>query len=225
MRTRIKICGVRDAATARVCVDAGADAVGVVFASGSPREVTVEKAREITASLPAFVTAVGLFVDWPVERVKEVCRVTGIRQVQLHGKESVAYAAELEGLAVVKAVGFGEGFVDVVKGWRGTGGAAKANALLVDAPPTAGFKAGEEGGMGQAFDWNGLKELRDHGGWAGLPELVLAGGLRPENVKDAIRLLTPYAVDVSSGVESSRGVKSVSLIRAFCDAVRRADRA
>jgi phosphoribosylanthranilate isomerase len=225
MRTRIKICGIRDVETAQVCVNAGVDAVGLVFVPGSPREVTVEQAAKVIESLPAFVTALGLFVDVSADRIREVCRETGISQVQLHGKETATLAKELGGLGVMKAVAFGEGFLDAVKEWKvAPGERAPVNALVVDTPPTVGHRPGEAGGTGRAFDWMALKEFRDGGGWARLPELVLAGGLRPENVRDAVRLLAPYAVDVSSGVESSRGVKSAALIRAFCDGVRLADR-
>ncbi len=208
---------------ARVCAEAGADAVGVVFAQGSPREVPPALAREIIQALPAFVTPVGLFVDQPVGRVIQLCRQTGIHQVQLHGSEDPVYARELinEGYLVMKALGAKPGFEQALEAWRSAPGEEpKANAIILDTPGVAGAGPGQAGGTGKVFDWNALKAMQEAGRWAGLPVLVLAGGLTPENVGGAVKLLSPYGVDVSSGVESTRGVKSAELIRAFCAAVR-----
>jgi phosphoribosylanthranilate isomerase len=220
-RTRIKICGIKDVEMARVCVEAGADAIGLMFAKGSAREVTAERAGEIVGSLPAFVTAVGVFVDMEVQDLRDICRVAGIRQVQLHGSESVGYARGLmnEGYQVMKVLGAKPGFEGRLEEWRSRPGEGpKANGLIVDTPGVAGAGAGGAGGTGKVFDWEGLAAMRRAGHWKGLPELVLAGGLTPENVGKAVEVLSPYGVDVSSGVESARGVKDAGLIRAFCRA-------
>ncbi len=221
-RTRIKICGVSDAETARVAVDAGADAIGLVFVERSPRHVTVERARPIAAALPAFVEPVGLFVDASAEAVRRVAEAVGLRTVQLHGGESAGVVAQLAGLRVVKALPFDAQAIEAtLSPWREAGlSSPSLAAILWDTPPKRGALPG---GGGRAFDWPALAALREAGGLDGLPPQVLGGGLTPDNVAEAIRVVRPYAVDVSSGVESAPGVKDHECIRAFCEAVRRAD--
>lgn len=209
MRTRVKICGVRDARTARVCVEAGADAVGLVFASRSPRSVGVDEAKTVAGAVGAFVTAVGLFVDEDPETVARVCGACGLGMVQLHGAESpetCTRVGELTALPVLRAVRFDpETIDDTIVAYHGA-----CDALLVD---------GSSGGHGVAFDWSALASRVEI---APMP-IVVAGGLTPENAGACVGACRPYAVDVSSGVESSRGVKDAGRIAAFCDAVRRAD--
>lgn len=232
MRTRVKVCGVRTVAGAEAAVRAGADAVGLVFVSGSPRCVTEAEAAAVVGALPAFVEPVALFVDQPVERVWEVCRSLGIRTVQLHGDETPAEVAELAPLRVIKALPFD------VRG-DGSGGAAEVGgvtklldawrprpgnlcAILWDAPPDRGagaVPAGQRGGTGRTVDWHALAKLQAAGMFADLPPMVLAGGLTPGNVAEAVRVVRPYAVDVSSGVEVTRGVKDAGRIEAFVAAV------
>lgn len=214
MRTRIKICGVRDAATARAAVDAGADAIGVVFVRASPRFVEAAQAAEIVKALPPFVEPVGLFMDEAVPNLLGTARRAGVRVVQLHGQETPQLAAMLDGVRIVKAFPWSAGVVGgEVPRWLNLPALA---GILWDAPPEQG---GLPGGTGRTADWPAMAATRLH---PGVP-LILAGGLTPENVGEAVRTLRPYAVDVSSGVESSRGVKDAGLIRAFCDAVREAD--
>ena len=219
-RTRIKICGVRDVRTALAAVEAGADAIGLVFAPRSPRHVDVETAQVITEALPPGVEPVGLFVDEPVERVRVIASEVGLRTVQLHGHEKPGDAAALAPLRIWKALAFdADRAQETLAPWRGA--SANLAALLFDTPPP--HRDALPGGGGRRFDWNSLAQLAAAGELRGLPSLILAGGLTPDNVSAAIRAAAPYAVDVSSGVESERGVKDAAKIRAFCEAVRQAD--
>ncbi len=223
VRTRIKICGIRDAQAATAAVDAGADAIGLVFAPASRRCVTVDQVKQVLQALPAFVEPVGLFVDAAVEQVRQTALSLGLRTVQLHGRETPQEADELRPLRVIKAIGFDtDGLADRLAGWRAIGD--RLGGLLWDAPDQS---SGDQpnGGSGRRFDWETLNKLQSTGALDGLPPTVLAGGLTPDNVGEAIGLVGPYGVDVSSGVESTPGVKDPVLIRAFCQAVRRADTA
>lgn len=208
-RTRIKICGLMRPEDAAAAVAAGADAVGVVLAP-SKRGVTLEQAERVLAGVPEAVARAGVFVDAPIGDVIEATRLLGLRAVQLHGAESAGYCRTVShSAAVVKAVRVGadfdphplEAYRDVVA------------ALLLDT-----LVPGQEGGTGQVFDW--MLAAGRMPRWA---RVVLAGGLAPENVADAIRLMRPYAVDVSSGVEDAPGVKNRELMERFVAAVRAAD--
>jgi phosphoribosylanthranilate isomerase len=205
-RTRVKICGLRDAALARVAVDAGADAVGLVFHADSPRCASVAQARAVATALPAFVHAVGLFVNAPASQVRETLAAVPLSLLQFHGDEEPGYCAQF-GLPWVKAVRVGEG-TDLVECDRRFAGAA---ALLLDASVP-----GEFGGTGATFDWSRIPR-------AMAPRIVLSGGLHPGNVGAAIAAVRPWAVDVSSGVESSRGVKDAARIQEFMRSVEDAD--
>lgn len=223
-RTRIKICGVRDAETAKAAVQAGVDALGLVFVPRSPRAVTIEQARAVIDTLPAFVDAVGLFVDTPEDEILSVAGKLGLRTVQLHGSETPQQVAGLAPLRVIKALGFEPRQASsVIAPWRGHVG--NLAAVLWDAPPPPDV-SGEQalpGGNATQLDWEALAAMSHGGMLAGLPPTVLAGGLTPMNVGQAISQVHPFAVDVSSGVESSRGVKDAALIRQFIASVQRAD--
>ena len=218
--TRIKICGVNDPGIAAVAAGAGADAIGLVFVEGSPRRVSVDEARDVIGGVPPFVEIVGLFVDTPVAVIRETVDRLGVRTVQLHGRETPEEAAALAPLRVIKAFGFAdvESFRSMRQPWSGV---PNLIGVLLDTPPRQGELTG---GTGRSLDWDGMAEIvpqvteRE-----GLP-IMLAGGLDPQNVCVAVRKVRPYAVDVSSGVESSRGVKDRGKIEAFCSAVRAADR-
>ena len=217
-RTRIKICGIRDPDTAMAAVDAGADAVGLVFVERSPRFIQPDEAAKIVRRLPACVEPVGLFCDHTTEDVLDAARTAGLRTVQLHGREGPGLAKRLHGLRIINAIAFEPGHVaERLQPWREA--TTPLAAVLLDSPPAGPLT----GGTGHAFDWNALARLIRDGAFRGLPPLFLAGGLTPDNVANAIRTVRPYAVDVSSGVESSRGVKDPAKIAAFCDAVRAAD--
>ncbi|MDQ7989655.1 MAG: phosphoribosylanthranilate isomerase [Candidatus Dactylopiibacterium sp.] len=205
MRTRIKICGLTRAQDVREAVAAGADAIGFVFYPQSSRAVTIAQARELVALLPPFVTAVGLFVNATEAAVREVLAEVPLGLLQFHGDEDAAFCARF-GRAWMKAARVRAGFdlLDYAARFPG------ASGLLVDAW-VEGY-----GGGGEVFDWNLLP--------AGFSApLVLAGGLTPANVTDAVRRVRPWAVDVSSGVEQARGIKDPALMRAFVAGVRKAD--
>jgi len=205
-RTRIKICGLRDAAMAAVAAEAGADAVGIVFHPPSPRHASLDEASAVAGALPAFVQAVGLFVNAPESRVREVLSAVPLALLQFHGDEEPAYCARF-GLPWIKGVRVGAG-TDLLECRRRF---SRATALLLDASVP-----GEYGGTGASFDWSLVPR-----GIAS--RIVLSGGLTPGNVGTAVAALRPWAVDVSSGVESSRGVKDAALIHEFVRSVKDAD--
>ena len=223
-RVRIKICGVCDRETAVAAAQAGADAIGLVFVPQSPRCVTVNQAKEIISALPAFVEPVGLFVDASVEQIQEVATETGLRTVQLHGSETPDEAAQLTPLRVIKALGFDpERFTTTLESWLAA--SDSLTGLLWDAPTPSNTvvqpdadTTNPSGGTGRCLDWGLLANAINSSKTPPVP-VILAGGLTPSNVGQAINTVQPYGVDVSSGVESSRGVKSLDLIRDFCQAV------
>jgi len=204
-RTRIKICGVSQEADVAAAVDAGADAIGLVFHPASPRFVAPERAAQLARALPPYVTPVGLFVNAPRADIDRVVALIPALVLQFHGDESPDECNAF-GRPFLRAARMAPGF-DLLDFSRRY---SEAQGLLLDAH-VEGF-----GGGGKAFDWSLVP--------AGVPHpLVLSGGLRAESVAAGIRQLRPWAVDVSSGVESSRGVKDAAMIRRFCDAVREAD--
>jgi phosphoribosylanthranilate isomerase len=205
MRTRVKICGITRVEDARAAAEAGAEAVGLVFDPGSPRCVTLEQALAIIESVPPFVTVVGLFVDSPVERVRAVLERARLGLLQFHGAETPEQC-RVYGRPYVKAVRMRAG-VDLCGEERRYGDAV---GLVLDT-----FVPGQSGGSGRTFDWTMIpRDLRK--------PVILAGGLTPDNVGDAIRQVRPAAVDVSSGVESARGIKDKKKIMAFIRSVREA---
>lgn len=211
-RSRIKICGIRDADTALAAFEHGADAIGLVFVEQSPRCVTPEQAKAIVQALPKDAITVGLFVDSPAETMRRIMDSVGLTIAQLHGHESIDDMDALAGYPVWKALPFDEEFPTIASTWDHD---PRVEALLIDTPPTGGLT----GGSGITFDWAGLSEIKHHFA----KPIILAGGLTPDNVGQAIRTVKPFAVDVSSGVESSRGVKDIEMIKAFCEAVRQSD--
>lgn len=211
-RTRIKICGIKTPEVARAAVDAGADFIGMVFVRASPRFVTGQEARGVIEALGGRAEPVGVFTDASDTVIRAVAAAVPIPIVQLNRKTEYD-PTSLAPLRVVRAVSFfPETIADELASVDG-----RFDALLIDTPdPT---KLG--GGTGQTFDWSALRAAIDR---AETPaHIILAGGLTPENVAEAVRIVRPWAVDVSSGVESSRGVKDIAKIRAFCEAVKKAD--
>jgi phosphoribosylanthranilate isomerase len=199
--TRIKICGLTSREEALAAVDAGADALGFVFAD-SPRRVAPATAELIVAGLPPLISTVGVFVDSRVDEVAEIARRVGLDAVQLHGDESPE-DCDLLPLKVVKRFNILEN--DTPELLRARMERYRVAAYLLD--PGAG--------SGQTFEWSLAR---------GLPgPLIVSGGLTPENVGEAIRTLRPYAVDVSSGVEYAPGRKDLEKVKAFVRAVREAD--
>lgn len=204
-RTRIKICGLTRPEDVRAAVEAGADAIGLVFYPPSPRAVDVERAAALAALLPPFVTAVGLFVNPAPAQVAEVLARVPLQLLQFHGDESEADCARY-GRPWIKAARMRPG-VDLLEF---ASCHPRASGILLDA-----FVDGYGGG-GRTFDW----ALIPAG--FGRP-LVLSGGLDPDNVGEAVRRVRPWAVDVSSGVESAKGIKDAAKIAAFIAGVRDAD--
>lgn len=202
-RTRIKICGIRDAESATWALRAGADAVGLVFVNSSPRLIELQTAREIALGLPPFVQAVGLVADIVPGRAERILAEAGVDWVQVHGSES---EKDLEKFSLPLIRGF-RFSPEAVRRWNAC---EAVDALLID---------GSTGGRGEVFDWGELEAMTDE---IDKP-VILAGGLTPDNVGEAIARIRPWAVDVSSGVERERGIKDENLIYDFCAAVRKAD--
>lgn len=198
MRTRVKICGITREEDARYAAACGADAIGLVFYAASPRAVTVEQAARITQSLPAFVSCVALFVNPRPEEVKEALKQVHIDCLQFHGEETVEFCEQFD-FPYIKAIRVRTD-TDINHLARQYG---KARAVLLDT-----YVKDIPGGTGQQFDWSRIP--------ADCPKpVILAGGLSADNVAAAIRLVRPYAVDVSGGVESHKGIKDQVKIRQF----------
>ena len=199
---RVKICGITNLEDAQCAVAAGADALGFVFYEKSPRYVSPEKVGQIVSELPPFVTTVGLFVNAAPDIIRQTMQMAGLRIIQLHGDEAPE-DCRLNPYPVIKAVR--------VKGADSLAGIENyhVSALLLDA-----WNDQQYGGSGESFDWQLARKL------TGRLPVILAGGLNPDNVAEAIRVVNPYAVDVSSGVETSPGRKDHNKIRKFIQQVR-----
>jgi phosphoribosylanthranilate isomerase len=198
MRTRVKICGITRPEDAMAAIAHGCDAIGLVFYDPSPRNVSIPQAQAICAALPPFVTVVGLFVDAKPAWIAEVKASVPLGLLQFHGDETAAQCAS-HGMPYMKAVRVKPGLNLL----QYAADHAAAQALLLDA-----YAEGVAGGTGQTFDWSLIPQ--------NMPKpVVLAGGLTPENVTEAIRLVRPYGIDVSGGVEQSKGIKDAVKLAAF----------
>ncbi|WLQ15493.1 phosphoribosylanthranilate isomerase [Hahella aquimaris] len=203
-RVRCKICGILELEHALAVSDAGGDAIGFVFYPPSPRYIDPVAASRIIAKLPPFITTVGLFVNHDAEQVREILNVVPLDVLQFHGDEDNDFCRSFS-RPFYKAIGVGEETDVVAEAAR----YPDAAALLFDTHDPQ-----LRGGTGRVFDWSRIRhEL-------GKP-VILAGGLNPTNVAEAIRTVRPYAVDVSGGVEASKGVKSIELIQEFIGEVYR----
>ena len=206
MATAVKICGITRPEDALAAARAGAHAIGLVFYAKSPRHVTPARAAEIIRVLPPFVTTVGLFVNATAEEVRAALAEAPVGLLQFHGDETPEFCRQFK-RPYVKAVRVKAG-VDLLQYAQEY---HDAKALLLDA-----YVEGLHGGSGAAFDWSLIPR--------GLPlPVILSGGLTPENVTEAVRRVRPSAVDVSSGVESAKGIKDAQKIAAFIKGVRNAD--
>ena len=205
--TRIKCCGMTRIDDALLAAQLGADAIGVVLTARSKRRVTMEQARAIVQALPPFVTSVALFMDDDAAFVREAIDAIQPDLLQFHGDESDDWCAQF-GRRYLKAVAMGEGVAALPSLRRYPG----ASGLLLD-----GHGLGEAGGSGKAFDWSLMPRNLEQ-------PLILAGGLTPSNVGDAIRVAAPWGVDVASGIESAPGIKDPHKLADFIAAVRQADR-
>ena len=200
---RVKICGFTRPSDVRAAVVAGADALGFVFAPRSKRVLTIPRAAELVTGVPAFVSRVGLFMDQDYEAVARILDRVPLNLLQFHGAEDAAFCRRF-GLPYIKAVSMDSDRAVERAGQEYT----DASALLLDSHPAGGV-----GGTGVVFDWSLITQ-------SSLP-LVLAGGLEPGNVRQAIERLKPWAVDVSSGVETAPGIKSEALMREFIKEAKR----
>jgi phosphoribosylanthranilate isomerase len=193
---KVKICGITDLTTALAAIDYGADAIGFVFAE-SKRKITVTKAKEIIPHLPKEVLKVGVFVNETKQQIEEIASTTGLTHVQLHGDETSAFSKSLS-FPVIKAVSIEEAQnLREIENYP-------CEYVLLDGP-----KGKYRGGNGLSFDWNSISatDLKEK-------KVILAGGLHEENVEEAIKLIQPYMVDVSSGVETD-GKKDLDKIQTF----------
>jgi len=202
--TCIKICGITRVEDALAAAGAGADAIGLVFHAGSPRAVSIEQARAIVQALPPFVTTVGLFVDAAEETIRAVLDQVPLDLLQFHGDEPDTFCQRFA-RPYIKAVRVrpGDDLDALAANWPG------ASGILLDS-----YKPGVPGGTGETFDWSMIPAQRS---WT----LVLAGGLQSQNVRQAIDLTAPWAVDVSGGVEATKGIKDIDKINAFVHEVKR----
>lgn len=202
---RVKICGITNWRDAQRSIEAGCDALGFNFYSRSPRHLAPQAAAAITRRLPKEIAAVGVFVNMPMHQVLEIASVAKLRYAQLHGEETPTEVCSL-GLTipVIKAFRVSRHFRDARLARYSVA------AFLLDGAPSNGHL---RGGTGRAFDWNDARRFSSYG------PIVLAGGLTPENVAEAMRIVRPAAVDVASGVESAPGKKDARKLRAFLDAV------
>ena len=203
---KIKICGITNPEDAQAAVDAGSDALGFVFHRDSPRCVTPEVVRRIVAGLPPFVMPVGVFVNEEIKKVRDLMDGCGLALAQLHGDESPSYCEALD-RPVLKAIRLRDrGSLLAMAEYRGR---ANIRGFVVDA-----FSEAAYGGTGQPADWTLAAEV------ARAAQVLLAGGLTPDNVCDAIQQVRPYGVDVSSGVEVHPGKKDPRKLLAFVRAAR-----
>jgi phosphoribosylanthranilate isomerase len=200
---RVKICGLTRSNDVAAAVAAGADALGFVFVHGSPRCLDEATANALVRSVPAFICRVGLFLDQGAEQVRQVLQKVPLSLLQFHGNEAAEFCRQF-GRPYIKAVSLAAGttVTDAEKAYP------DAAAILVDSHAPGGH-----GGTGKTVSWQGLS--------AGSLPLILAGGLSPANVAAAVNLVKPWAVDVSSGVETAPGIKDANAIRRFIEEARR----
>lgn len=204
MRTKVKICGLTRLPDALAAVEAGADALGFMFFAGSKRNIAPATAAQIIRALPPFVAKVGVFVNASAETVRATIAECGLDTLQFHGEETPEFCRQFAPLKVVKA--FRIQNADSLK---------PLPEYAVDAWLLDSYVAGQRGGTGEKFNWDLAAQAKELG-----RPVILAGGLTPENVADAVQQVWPYGVDVSSGVESAPGQKDAGLVRRFVEIVR-----
>lgn len=199
-KPRIKICGITRKEDALFSASLGVDALGFIFAE-SPRQVTPNQVRQITANLPPFVSTVGVFVDADPDHIRHVVRTCRLDWVQLHGSESPACCSDL-GLKVLKAIRVRDtGSIESMAPYKD-----HVQGFVLDT-----YVKGQKGGTGKTFNWALAKQAGKYG------PIIVAGGLTPDTVKEAIDMAKPYGIDVSSGVESAPGIKDHEALQKFVD--------
>ncbi len=202
----VKVCGIRRLDDALVAVDSGAWALGFIFHRASPRYINPEDAARIIERLPGEVLTVVVFADYPIDELNDVVRQAGLGAAQLHGAESPEYAREVEASTIIKAYRVADAFdAEVLEPYQDC-------TILLDT-----YRPGQAGGTGETFDWEIARRVGEKA------PVILAGGLGPDNVREAIRVARPQAVDVSSGVELAPGVKDPAAIRRLFEAVAKAE--
>jgi len=205
METKVKICGITNVADGIAAAEAGADMIGLMFAAQSPRLITLSAAAEISRALPPFVLRVGVFVDPEPDFVAQAIAACGLNLLQFHGQETSDFCTQF-GMMSVKALRVKD--ADTIAALENYA----TDAFLLDAYSKAGL-----GGTGEKFNWDLAVAAQKFG-----KPIFLAGGLTPANVAEAVQKVKPFAVDVSSGVESAPGKKDAAKVRAFIQAVRQA---
>lgn len=209
MRTRAKICGITRIEDIHSAVNAGADAIGFVFYAPSPRSVTILQAQDLAKHIPAYVQIVGLFVNATADEIAQVVQAVPLDMLQFHGDETAEQCQQIAAQTKrrwYKAIQVKPELdvINTIKSYQKAG----ASAVLLDA-----WHPELKGGTGHSFDWSKFPKLD-------IP-LILAGGLKPDNIEDAIKTTNAYAVDVSGGVESAKGIKDQQLIEQFMQGVQR----
>ena len=204
---RVKICGITSIRDAAMAVEVGTDAIGFIFAS-SPRQVSLEKARDIVDSLPPFVQTAGVFVDEDVTTIRHIVDFCGLDMIQLHGNESPEFCRKLMPRSIKAFRLEDSASLLPMKLYKG-----KVRALLFDT-----YEKEIKGGTGKTFDWNLAVKGKD----LGLP-VILSGGLVPSNIQKAISIVRPFAVDVNSGVEEFPGIKNPGLMKKMMEGIRKTD--
>lgn len=204
----VKICGVNSLASAENVVAAGPDAIGLNFYAGSKRFVEAKVARDIVETLPQSITPVGLFVNHSLVQIRELCQTCSLSTIQLHGDETLDFVQQLSGLEIIKAFRVhAQNHIEILREIHSYAAAGiPLRACLIDAAVSGAY-----GGTGQTAPWDLLGPA-----WQQLPfPVILAGGLSPGNVAEAIQRVQPWGVDVAGGVESSPGMKDATLSREF----------
>ncbi len=204
MRTRVKICGITELEYARAAVDAGVDALGFIFVSRSPRNIEPQKAREIISQLPPFVDAVCVFVNEEIQTVSEIVQFCGADYAQLHGSESPEFCQQLTCKVIKSLQVRNDMTADILAPYGGI-----VHGFLLDT-----FHKDVAGGTGETFDWQLVEKVNPPG------PFILAGGLGPENISEAISQVHPFAVDVNSGVESAPGIKDADKILRLMEEIK-----
>jgi phosphoribosylanthranilate isomerase len=203
--TKIKICGITNLEDALFAAFSGADALGFIFYTKSPRFIKIKEAKRIISKLPPFISKVGVFVDEKLSKIEKIYEECRLSAVQLHGDETPLFCRKIK-YPVIKSFRVKDkNSLDILPKY-------KVNAFLLDT-----FHQEKLGGTGEKFDWSLAKKAKKIG------PIILAGGLNPKNISEAIRTVKPYAVDVSSGVEKSPGIKDKQKLRDFINQLRSID--
>lgn len=202
-KVKVKVCGITNQEDALKAVYYGAWALGFIFYKDSPRAISPSRVRKIVEQLPPFVTAVGVFVNQKEGAIRDICQFTRIHTIQLHGDEDPHFCKRLQDYKIIKAFRVKNRFDP-----------SNLSAYKVDAYLLDTFEENSLGGTGQIFNWELIKDIKFN------KPFILAGGLTSKNIPEALKILSPYAVDVSSGVEKSPGVKDGRLLKELFDSLK-----